>query len=787
MLFCLFQAADSKGENPDDSRWDYRFAISGVQGQVLGMAFDHKRIYVGGTMQSLGQAVADGVAEVDGRRVKELPDGPQQNPLLLNVTDLKMFQGRLCVGGFFTNVNHQAAGGFAVWHGNKWDSVQITNGIVYALATDSNGGLILAGTIFLPGFTNPVALARWDGKGTWENLNSELFPCSGDVCIDAADQAQALPDGNTVVTLQLSWNIFPSYGYPNEMLARCDASKNWHNMTGPDGDTNGYGFYYLTQFQGQLVAAGTFTNQVNAVIQNIARWDGSAWQPLGGGLEYPVFAVVGNQQVLYAAMQFLGEDGVSRTRVMRWDGAAWTRVGGDDFRSTASGRLYLSPNGDLYYSGVFSGIGSTVAPNLIHWDGSQWQSLFEGRYQGVSGPNPFVWSFAEYAGKVCVGGQFYSAGSVFSQGIAQWDGHGWQSIGGGIKGTAAHRVVALAGSDSELFAGGTFTNMGGVSCSNIARWDGTAWTPLGSGIAGTVSALTIHDGCLIAGGVFTNSSNVLAKNIALWDGTQWQALGMGCDSNVTALTSWQGNLYAGGRFLTAGGNSARGIAKWDGSVWSDVAGGVSGGGSIGRPTSVLAFASSSNALYIGGTFTNAGGVPARNLARWDGTHWQAVGDGCPTTVYALAMRGNSLYVGGKWTNNLGITVHSVRRWDGTNWFDLGSDVGDARGNQQVVALLSTRDSLWVGGRFVWAAGKPSANIARWVECPELEMTRQFDQQNHRGKLTLNIDSGLRGRLETSTDLQHWTPLFGDTNDPSNWQMDEPDQPGQRFFRAVIDP
>jgi hypothetical protein len=398
-----------------------------------------------------------------------------------------------------------------------------------------------------------------------------------------------------------------------------------------------------------------------------------------------------------------------------------------------------------------------------------------------------VWSFAEYAGKVCVGGQFYSAGSVFSQGIAQWDGHGWQSIGGGIKGTATHRVVALAGSDSELFAGGTFTNMGGVSCSNIARWDGTAWTPLGSGIAGTVSALTIHDGCVITGGVFTNVANIVAKNIARWDGTQWQPLGMGCDSNVTALTSWHGNLYAGGRFLTAGGISARGIAKWDGSVWSDVAGGVSGGGSIGHPTAVLAFASCSNALYIGGTFTNAGGVLARNLARWDGTHWQAVGDGCPTTVYALAVRGNSLYVGGKWTNSLGATSHSVRRWDGTNWFDLGTDVGDARGNQIVVALLSTPDSLWVGGRFVWAGGKPSANIARWVECPQLGLTRHFDEQIKRGKLTLNIDSGLRGRLETSTDLQHWTPLPGDTNDPSNWQMDEPDQPGQRFFRAVIDP
>jgi hypothetical protein len=42
-------------------------------------------------------------------------------------------------------------------------------------------------------------------------------------------------------------------------------------------------------------------------------------------------------------------------------------------------------------------------------------------------------------------------------------------------------------------------------------------------------------------------------------------------------------------------------------------------------------------------------------------------------------------------------------------------------------------------------------------------------------------------LETSTDLQHWTPLPGTPDDPANWQMDEPAEAGQRFFRAVIDP
>ena len=781
MLLCLFQAAHVYGERLEDSQWDYRFALPGVQGNVSGMAFDKKHIYVGGSMQSLGQTVADGVAEFDGKRAKALPDGPQQNPFSVNVTDLQMYQGRLCVAGLFTNVDHHAAGGFAVWHGNKWDSTPITKGVVYALAPEAKRGLLLAGRFFLPGFTNPVVLARWNGKRTWENLNSEIFPGPNAVDIETAVQVEAMRDDNLVVLLQLSWKS--SSLLPTFMLARCDASNNWQNLPGPDGNTKGIGYYNLSQFKGQLVAAGTFTNLTQAALQNIARWDGTAWQPIGGGLEHPVVTVVGNDRVLFAAMEFRGDDGSINFRVMRWDGIKWSRVGSDFPRTSGGGMLHLSPDGELYFSGIFSGTGTTVAPNLIRWDGSRWEPLFEGNYHGISALVPNVRSFVEHAGKVCVGGGFYTVGNIFSQGIAQWNGRGWKSIGGGIQGTLNHQVVAMTSSGPNLFAGGNFTNLGGVACSNIARWNGTNWFSLGTGIGGPVSALTIHGGDVIAGGLFTNASEVGVKNIARWNGSQWQAVGLGCNSNVTALTSWRGNLYAGGRFLTAGGVSARGIAQWDGSSWQAVGGGVTGG----RSPAVNAFVTSSNALYIGGSFTNAGGVPARNLACWDGTNWHSVGDGWPGTVSALAWRGDSLYVGGKWTNSLGNTIHAVRRWDGTNWIDLGSDVGDARGFQLVSALLATRESLWVGGRFVWAGGKPSANIARWVECPQLELARHFDPQAKRGKLKLNIDSGLRGRLETSTDLQHWTPLPGAPDDPANWQMDEPAEAGQRFFRAVIDP
>ena len=52
-------------------------------------------------------------------------------------------------------------------------------------------------------------------------------------------------------------------------------------------------------------------------------------------------------------------------------------------------------------------------------------------------------------------------------------------------------------------------------------------------------------------------------------------------------------------------------------------------------------------LYAGGDFTTAGGVPASNIAKWDGRAWSALGSGLDDEVWALAADGTGrLLVGG---------------------------------------------------------------------------------------------------------------------------------------------
>jgi hypothetical protein len=107
------------------------------------------------------------------------------------------------------------------------------------------------------------------------------------------------------------------------------------------------------------------------------------------------------------------------------------------------------------------------------------------------------------------------------------------------------------------------------------------------------------------------------------------------------------DVYAGGSFTTAGGSPATNIAKWNGSSWSALGSGIGGGGPYGPVVSALAVSGSD--LYAGGDFTTAGGSPATNIAKWNGSSWSALGSGMDGSVSALAVSGSDLYVGGSFT------------------------------------------------------------------------------------------------------------------------------------------
>jgi hypothetical protein len=105
-------------------------------------------------------------------------------------------------------------------------------------------------------------------------------------------------------------------------------------------------------------------------------------------------------------------------------------------------------------------------------------------------------------------------------------------------------------------------------------------------------------------------------------------------------------LYVGGSFTDAGGVAAADrIASWDGSTWSAVsspASQISNG-----IVNAIAYDAATGRVYAGGTFTDAGGNGnADFLAVWDGTSWAPFCASITATVYALQIIGRQLYVAG---------------------------------------------------------------------------------------------------------------------------------------------
>lgn len=523
----------------------------------------------------------------------------------------------------------------------------------------------------------------------------------------------------------------------------CDGDATWLPMLGQQPGLGGTALALTSARDGAggadtLYVGGAFTMAGGLPANGIAKWDGAAWTPLGLGLSHSVYAVAmfddgaGGGPALFAAGQFTMAGGIDAYYIAKWDGAAWSAVGGGLNGAVRALTTFDDGSGhgpSLYAGGQFTMAGGEIANRIARWNGSSWSALGTGMENTVlalatfddgSGSGPALYA----------GGAFDTAGGSVVSRIAKWDGATWSSLGDGLNGT----VNALTsfddgrGGGAELFAGGNFTTAGGEEASRIARWNGKTWSGVGGGMNSWVSALAVLDGpsggvaTLCAGGNFTTAGGTPATCIARWDGTAWSALESGLNAAVYALAPVSDDrgvtvLYAGGLFTGAGASTVNSVAVWEGAEWLAL------GKGLNLPVAALAATDDrkggDRSLFVGGSFTSVDRVPARRVARWDGSAWSALGAGMNNLVHALATsavggEASALYAGGAFTAAGDVMASRIAKWDGDAWSTLGSGM-----NSQVWALAAFDEqsgsgtALYAGGQFTIAGGIMASRIARW--------------------------------------------------------------------------
>jgi hypothetical protein len=151
--------------------------------------------------------------------------------------------------------------------------------------------------------------------------------------------------------------------------------------------------------------------------------------------------------------------------IAKWNGSAWSDVGGGMGYTGATTVSTLTVyNGDLYAGGTFTTAGTVVVKHIAKWDGTIWSDVGggAGSYTGAT----TVSTLTVFGTALIAGGSMDSLGSTPVSNIGKWDGSSWSPLGTGT----SSQVLTLAGMHDTLYAGGLFLTAGSVVSPFIAKW-----------------------------------------------------------------------------------------------------------------------------------------------------------------------------------------------------------------------------------------------------------------------------------------------------------------------------
>ena len=279
-----------------------------------------------------------------------------------------------------------------LWNGATWVPFPVGLQGVSRILPLANGNLLAAGA-FAAGGGVVNNLALWNGTSL-----STYAPGLATQVSDIADIA-VLPNGDVAACGTFApglavWNG-ATWTTPGMLIA-------------PTGFLASGAALAVTA-TGELVVGGRFTGVGGVAANNIARWNGTVWSPLGPGLAgIPWSAVTALRELpngdLVASGFFAG-------LIARWNGTAWSTLGtGISF---AANVLACLPNGDLVAGGRFTVAGGVTVNRIARWNGVSWSAFDAGTDNQVN-------ALAVRAnGDLLVGGDFHTVNGSLTPFFAQ--------------------------------------------------------------------------------------------------------------------------------------------------------------------------------------------------------------------------------------------------------------------------------------------------------------------------------------------------------------------------------
>ncbi len=367
---------------------------------------------------------------------------------------LQCSNGTVFVGGRWRAFEGLAVRNLVQYSAGSWSSVG--GGFdewPYALAQAGDGSVYVGGGFGHAGEVPARFLARRIG-GVWTRLPME----PNGIVLSIA----AMPGGDVVVSGDFTLLQGPS-PVAADRIARWTGAQ-WVPLgTGLDSPAS----KLLQLRNGGLLACGSIRSAGGTAVANVAMWTGNSWIALGGGVGSGFFdyasaagQMLNGHIVVGGSFQVAG--GAAASNVAVWDGSAWSPLGGGVNGVVSD--LLVHPDGGIIVGGQFSSAGSSPAACIARWDGSSWRPLGSGLNGGVSSLQLLP------GGDVAVAGDFTMAGGVPVTGLARWDGAVWRRLGADFwapQGVRVRQLLRL--DDGDLLAAGDFFKAGGQSAAYLAQ------------------------------------------------------------------------------------------------------------------------------------------------------------------------------------------------------------------------------------------------------------------------------------------------------------------------------
>ncbi|MBL7786502.1 MAG: T9SS type A sorting domain-containing protein [Chitinophagales bacterium] len=296
-----------------------------------------------------------------------------------------------------------------------------------------------------------------------------------------------------------------------------------------------------------------------------------------------------------------------------------------------------------------------------------------------------------------------------------------------------YSVNCIAGYNGNIVIGGSFSDESDCDFERVAMWNGSEWEDLGGGIPSispgtdkSVYILTEFNGDLYAGGCFHNWDSSLA-GLAKFNGTAWHRVSDSLYAGCTrAYWREEDTLYFGGIFthLLSDTTSEEGrVMKIDKNggmhyipfpaMYSPDLSNV-----VGK---VYCIAKYHDEIYIGGDFLSYDNPNIRNIARWDGSQWQAVGTGTDGTILNMDVYKDELFVSGGFgqagdvatiSNNQGIlTPFGLAKWNGITWLPAVDNMLWSLSFGNLLKIGTYQNKLFISGSFDEIDGHAAQHVA----------------------------------------------------------------------------